>query len=77
MRDPVPSSLLELFSALPECIGLFLDRGMACFGCPIARFHDLGDACREYGLDETAFRAELQAIIAPSDRRSSPGDADQ
>ena len=46
-----------------EVAPLFLSRRMLCFGCPIAPFHTLADACAEYGLDEETFRAELRAAI--------------
>lgn len=34
---------------------------MLCFGCPIAPFHTLADACAEYGLHEDAFLEEIRA----------------
>lgn len=52
------------FERWPELAAVFRQRGMACFGCPIAPFHTVIDACAEYGLDETAFRTALQAAVA-------------
>ena len=51
--------LTELFHYWPRASLPFLDHGMLCPGCPIAPFHTVVDACEEYDLDETAFRAEL------------------
>lgn len=63
MDDPdLPLGLL--FSQWPATAGVFLSHRMACFGCPIAPFHTVTDACAEYGLDETMFRAELRAAVA-------------
>lgn len=50
-----------IFDHWPHTATVFLSRGMLCFGCPIAPFHTVLDACAEYGLDETAFRAALKA----------------
>jgi hybrid cluster-associated redox disulfide protein len=55
--------LSELFRHWPEVVPLFLERRMLCFGCPIAPFHTLTDACTEYGLDEVEFRASLRAAL--------------
>jgi hypothetical protein len=37
---------------------------MLCFGCPIAPFHTVIDACCDYSLDEAEFRAALKARAA-------------
>ncbi len=51
--------LADLFAAWPEAAHPFLGRGLLCPGCPIAPFHTINDTCREYGLDEEAFRREI------------------
>ena len=56
--------LSVLFDCWPETSQVFLSRRMLCFGCPIAPFHTVIDACAEYGLDEVAFRADLRAAVA-------------
>jgi hybrid cluster-associated redox disulfide protein len=53
-----------LFDLWPDTALVFLSRHMACFGCPIAPFHTVIDACAEYRLDEAEFRAELQAAVS-------------
>lgn len=55
--------LRELFDHWPETASVFLSRDMVCFGCPIAPFHTVTNACAEYRLDEAAFRAELSAAV--------------
>jgi hybrid cluster-associated redox disulfide protein len=52
--------LTTLFREWPETPAVFIRHRMLCFGCPIAPFHTIIDACEEYGLDETEFRAELR-----------------
>ncbi|MFN4129249.1 MAG: DUF1858 domain-containing protein [Paracoccaceae bacterium] len=62
MDDPdLPLRLL--FDHWPAAATVFLSRRMVCFGCPIAPFHTVIDACAEYGLDEALFRAELRAAV--------------
>ncbi|MEO9530843.1 DUF1858 domain-containing protein [Roseibium sp.] len=61
--DDPDLTLTSLFELWPETPAVFLRRRMLCFGCPIAPFHTVIDACREYGLDEQAFRAELRAAV--------------
>lgn len=53
--------LSQLFELWPATAQVFLARRMLCFGCPIAPFHTVIDACAEYRLDEDAFREELRA----------------
>lgn len=61
--DPdVPLRLL--FDVWPDTAAVFLAHRMFCFGCPIAPFHTVIDACAEYLLDEAAFRAELRVAVA-------------
>jgi len=63
MDDPnLP--LAVLFCSWPAAASVFLSHRMVCFGCPIAPFHTVIDACAEYGLDEALFRAEMRSAVA-------------
>lgn len=62
--DDPDMPLRLLFDLWPDTAEVFLGHHMVCFGCPIAPFHTVGDACAEYRLDEASFRAELRAAIA-------------
>lgn len=53
-----------VFDRWPETAPVFLSHRMFCFGCPIAPFHTVVDACAEYRLDEAVFRAELRAAVS-------------
>lgn len=55
--------LSRLFALRPETGHVFLDARMLCFGCPIAPFHTVADACRAYRLEEEAFRGRLRARV--------------
>ena len=59
--DDPDMPLGQLFERWPHAAAVFVSHRMACFGCPIAPFHTVIDACAEYRLDETAFRNELRA----------------
>lgn len=61
--DDPDLSLRLLFDHWPQTAAVFLSRRMLCFGCPIAPFHTVIDACAEYGLDEAAFRADLRRAL--------------
>lgn len=61
--DDPDLTLVQLFSRWPATVSVFLSHRMLCFGCPIAPFHSVIDACEEYGLDEVVFRAELHAAV--------------
>ncbi|MWD29282.1 hypothetical protein E0K89_017515 [Aquicoccus sp. SCR17] len=67
--------LSELFAAWPDLAIVFIERRMLCPGCPIAPFHAITDSCREYHLDEDAFRAELRARIEGPSVREAPRSA--
>lgn len=53
----------EMMERWPATVPVFLRHKMLCVGCLISPFHTYVDACAEYGLDEVAFIAELQAAV--------------
>ena len=53
----------DIMRRWPATIRVFLDYKMHCAGCPIACFHTVDDACREHGVDRTAFVGDLQAAV--------------
>ena len=63
---PVEATQLvdDVMRRWPMTIRAFLNHRMHCVGCPIACFHTVGDACREHGVDQAEFLADLEAIIA-------------
>jgi len=52
-------SLDEIMQQHPNVISVFLKHKMMCIGCPIASFHSINDACREYDLNKAQFVKEL------------------
>jgi hybrid cluster-associated redox disulfide protein len=61
--DDPTMTLWSLFDGWPRTVPVFLSHRMLCFGCPIAPFHTVADACVEYALDEVPFRRELHEAI--------------
>lgn len=62
--DDPDMSLDALMTLWPKTIRVFLSHKMLCVGCMVNSFHTVVDACREYDLDEMAFRAELRTAVA-------------
>jgi len=58
--------LSQLFGLWPATASVFRTHRMACFGCPIAPFHTVIDACTEYQLDEERFRDALRVAHGQS-----------
>lgn len=59
--------LSELLARWPDMTPCFFERRMLCPGCPITPFHTISDACRQYGLDEDAFRNALRRLAGMPD----------
>ncbi len=61
--------LSALFDGWPVAAEVFLSHRMLCFGCPIAPFHTVIDACLEYALEESGFRDELRVAVTAGQTR--------
>lgn len=69
--DNLPHRLVdELVDRYPGCMRVFARHGMACIGCPMARFETVGEVADAYHLDVDAFVRELGAIAAAGDNPS-------
>ncbi|TKA94652.1 hypothetical protein FAZ78_21185 [Cereibacter changlensis] len=66
--DDPDLTLDQMFRRWPATGGVFLQRRMFCFGCPIAPFHTVVDACAEYRLDEVEFRGALRAAARSGEK---------
>ncbi|MBN9364226.1 MULTISPECIES: DUF1858 domain-containing protein [unclassified Devosia] len=53
----------EIMQRWPPTMGVFIDFGMHCVGCPIAVFHTLADAADEHGLSLAELAREVEAAI--------------
>ena len=70
---PVEATQLvdDVMRRWPVTIRAFLNHRMHCVGCPITCFHTIEDACREHGIDQAQFLAELEAFITEQAARST------
>ena len=55
--DDLPLS--ELMTQWPQTIPVFVKYKMLCVGCMVSSFHTVDDACKEHGVDDAVFRADL------------------
>jgi hybrid cluster-associated redox disulfide protein len=63
----------ELFARWPSAREPLARRGMACVGCPMARFETLGEAAAAYGLDSRELLSEVMGRDRhPRTRRPMP-----
>ena len=53
----------EIMERWPTTIGVFIDYGMHCIGCPIGVFHTLADAAEEHGIPADVLMREIAAAI--------------
>lgn len=67
-----PDTFLDgIMRAWPATIRVFLRHRMGCVGCPVATFHTVADAAREYHVDIEVLLTELRAAA------SIPRDTDE
>ncbi len=65
------TNLEELLTRYPQVVPVFLRRRMLCFGCDLARFESVGDACRIYGEPVDDVLVDLIATIRAEDPSST------
>lgn len=67
-----PDTCLDgIMRCWPATIRVFLRHRMGCVGCPVAPFHTVTDASREYGVEIEVLLTELREAA------STLGDADE
>lgn len=57
----------QVLNEYPAAAQVFLNWGMHCVGCPIARFESIADACRIYQRPLDRFLTELQVACSLGD----------
>ena len=57
----------EVVEKHPEAVSVFLQHGLMCFGCAIARFEDIEQGALAHGIDVDALVKDLnEAISTPA-----------
>jgi hybrid cluster-associated redox disulfide protein len=71
--DALTATLTSVLQHVPDAAAVLASRGMACAGCPFARFDTVAEGAAAYGLDG----AELvHAILAAALPRAVTSDGD-
>lgn len=60
----------ELLTAYPTAARVFIQRGMACVGCPIARFETIQGAAAAYSLELVPFMRDIEQACHARARRA-------
>lgn len=56
----------EAMRLWPALIAVFIQHRMLCVGCPVSRFHTIGDACAAHGIEAGDFLDALRVEIRAS-----------
>jgi hybrid cluster-associated redox disulfide protein len=54
----------EVVQTYPQTIEIFLQHGLMCFGCAIARFENIEQGAMAHGINVEALMKDLNAAIA-------------
>lgn len=65
----IHTTMAELLAQWPSARTRLARHGMACVGCPMARFETLGEAATAYGLDARALLNEVRGRAKGRPRR--------
>ena len=71
--DVARLTIERLLSARPRAATVLLRHGMACVGCPMARFETLTEAAREYRLELSELIHEVRSQTANQPRAKMIG----
>ncbi|MFN7165995.1 MAG: DUF1858 domain-containing protein [Pannonibacter sp.] len=77
LTGPVTADTIldDLMATYRVTIPLFIHRKLMCIGCPIARMHDVRQACSEHGIPLSEFLQDINETI--SDGRSPYDDGEE
>lgn len=58
----------EVVEQYPETVPVFMQHGLGCFGCAMARFENIEQGAMAHGIDiEVLMKALNEAVAAPVD----------
>jgi len=67
------SCIADLLARCPCAMQVFIRRRMACVGCTMAPFEDVGVAAANYGLPPEQLVAELAECVVANERCAPEG----
>ena len=53
----------EIIENFPEAIGVLLEKGMHCVGCPMSQMETLGQGAEAHGMDVKELIKEINKVI--------------
>jgi hybrid cluster-associated redox disulfide protein len=56
-------SIAEVVQQYPQTIEVFLQHGLMCFGCAIARFENIEQGAMAHGINVPALVTDLNAAV--------------
>ncbi len=60
-------SIGQVVEEYPQTVEVFLQHGLMCFGCAIARFENVEQGAMAHGIDVQALIKDLNAaVVAPA-----------
>ena len=62
----------QVVQKYPETIPVFMEHGLACFGCAIARFENIEQGAIAHGIDVEALIKDLNAAVAKPNPAAKP-----
>mgnify|MGYP006184913071 FL=1 len=66
--DVLPMLVADVLAADPRRARVFMEHGMACSGCPMARFETVEEAATSYGIDPLTLAT---ALVDPREEGTS------
>ena len=57
----------DVVREFPETVPVFLEHGLGCLGCALARFENIAQGAKAHGIDVDALMVALNEAIAATD----------
>jgi hybrid cluster-associated redox disulfide protein len=54
----------------PETVPVFLQHGLGCLGCALARFENLEQGAKAHGIDIDVLMAEINEVVSAGEQSS-------
>lgn len=62
----------EVVQKYPETIPVFLEHGLMCFGCAVARFENIEQGALSHGIEVDALVKDLNTAVAKPATAAKP-----
>ena len=62
----------DVVQKYPETVPVFMQHGLMCFGCAVARFENIEQGAVAHGINVEALIKDLNAAVAKPDSAAKP-----